>query len=373
MKQPHIKRALLAAGMVLSMVLFAHPSNAAQPPFTVIASKLDNPRGVAVFNNTVYVAEAGRGGAGPCIDGPEGKACYGATGAITRVRDGKQERTVTKLPSLAGADGASATGPHGVATLGFGTLYVTVGLGANPAERAKFGAVGKQFGQLWYVRDNGFKLPAADIAGYEAANNPDRGEVDSNPYGLVAFPNKRIVADAGGNDLVEAVGIGGKQITTLAVFPDRLVPAPPIPNLPPQIPMQSVPTSVAVGPNGSYFVGELTGFPFPVGGARVYKVVPGSTIPQVYADGFTNIIDVVYHNGNLYVLELAKKGLLQAQGPNGDLTGALVKVAPDGTKTTIASAGLIAPGGMAVAGDGTIYVSNKSIFAGQGELLRIKP
>jgi hypothetical protein len=48
----------------------------------------------------------------------------------------------------------------------------------------------------------------------------------------------------------------------------------------------------------------------------VYKVVPGSTTPQVYTEGFTNIIDVAYHDGNLYVLELAKEGLLSgnAQG-----------------------------------------------------------
>jgi hypothetical protein len=37
--------------------------------------------------------------------------------------------------------------------------------------------------------------------------------------------------------------------------------------------MQAVPTSVAVAPDGAYYVGQLTGFPFPVGGARVFRVV----------------------------------------------------------------------------------------------------
>ncbi len=362
---------LLAIGTLGTLLLAALPTNAQEPSLTVVATGLDNPRGVAIANGVVYVAEAGRGGDGPCVEGPEGNVCYGATGAITRVRGDEQARIITGLPSLAGEGGAFATGPHGVAALGLGTLYVTVGLGNDPAARDELGPAGQQFGQLIYVRDNGFKRQVADIASYEAAANPDEGDPDSNPYGLVAQVGKRVVADAGGNSLVE-VATNGK-ITTLAVFPERLVDAPPIPDLPPQISMQSVPTSVTLGPDGSYFVGELTGFPFPVDGARVYKVTPGSTTPQVYAEGFTNIIDVTFKNGNLYVLELVEDGLLQAGSPDGNLTGALIRVAPDGTKTTIPSDGLIAPGGMAIGPDGAIYVSNKSIFAGEGELLRIQP
>jgi hypothetical protein len=33
---------------------------------------------------------------------------------------------------------------------------------------------------------------------------------------------------------------------------------------------------VVVGPDGAYYVSQLTGFPFPVGAANVYRVVPGS-------------------------------------------------------------------------------------------------
>jgi hypothetical protein len=224
-----------------------------------------------------------------------------------------------------------------------------------------------------YIRPNGTRINVADIAGYEAANNPDGGAPDSNPYGLVAQVRKRVVADAGGNSLVQVGGDGA--ITTLAVFPDCLVDAPPFLGLPPgsQIPMQAVPTSVAAGPDGSYVVGQLTGFPFPVGGARVYKVTPGSTTPEVYAEGFTNIIDVAYHDGNLYVLELVSKGLLQAEQPGGDPSGALIRVAPDGTRTTLVSEGLVFPGGMAFGPDGAIYITNNSVFAGQGQVVRITP
>jgi hypothetical protein len=86
--------------------------------------------------------------------------------------------------------------------------------------------------------------------------------------------------------------------------------------------MQSVPNSVAKGPHGGYYVGELTGFPFPTGGARVYLVNPGQA-PQILADAFTNIIDLALARaGSVYVLQITKDGLLAAEqgdmacGPN---------------------------------------------------------
>ncbi len=57
--------------------------------------------------------------------------------------------------------------------------------------------------------------------------------------------------------------------------------------------MDSVPTPVVLGRDGAFYVGELTGFPFPVGGARIYRVVPGHA-PQVFADSFTSVIDIAF-------------------------------------------------------------------------------
>jgi hypothetical protein len=85
------------------------------------------------------------------------------------------------------------------------------------------------------------------------------------------------VAGAAGNTLLRVAPNG--QISMLALFPARLVEGPEPGS---QILMDSVPTSVAVGPDGAYYVSELTGFPFPVGGARIYRVEPGET-PQIYA------------------------------------------------------------------------------------------
>ena len=66
---------------------------------------------------------------------------------------------------------------------------------------------------------------------------------------VLARPARRYVVDAGGNDLLK-VGPTGR-ITTLAVFPDRLVPSPPgIPDLPPELPMDAVPTNVVKARTG---------------------------------------------------------------------------------------------------------------------------
>ena len=246
------------------------------------------------------------------------------------------------------------------------------GLGQDPARRSELGPLGPAFAQVHVVSPLGPPKAIADLGAYEARDNPDAGQpgaaVDTNPTALARRGATRVAIDAGGNTLLR-VGPGG-AIATLAVFDTRLADAPPFLGLPPgtRIPMQSVPTSVAPGPDGSWYVGELTGFPFPVGAARVMSVSPGSA-PVVVAEGFTNVMDVaVDRAGGLWVLEIATKGLL-----SGDDAGALVRVAPDGTRTTVLTAGLHAPGGLAVGRRGEVYVSNYGGSAARGEVLRVTP
>jgi hypothetical protein len=159
-----------------------------------------------------------------------------------------------------------------------------------------------------------------------------------------------------GNALVR-VGTRGRT-SVVAVFPSRIVTAPPgtADRAPAgaRIAMPAVPSSVALGPDGALYVGELTGFPYLPGYARVWRIVPGQR-PAVFAGGFTTIIDLAWGpDRKLYVLEIAHRGLL-----SGDRTGALIRIDRPGKRTTLASAGLIAPDRLDIRG-GQAYVTGAS-------------
>lgn len=91
----------------------------------------------------------------------------------------------------------------------------------------------------------------------------------------------------------------------------------------------------------------MTGLPFPEGG-RIYRVVPGEA-PEVYAEGFTNVIDITFvDDGSLLVLEFATKSLL-----SGNPAGALIRLNPDGSQDSLLDEddGLISPSAVAIGDD----------------------
>ena len=352
-----MKRSLTWALTATLVVALTGATGAGAQTTSVVMSGLDNPRGLAFGpEGALYVAEAGRGGTGPCVFLRGAPQCYGPTGSVSRLWRGEQERIATGLPSYGSP--ASTTGPHDISFLGRGHAYVTIGLGLEGMPRSAL-AVGDQFGWLVHVPASGNWRPVVDVAAYEFEVNPAGGATDSNPYGLLAEPGSQVVADAGANALLRVAANG--TVSTLATFDAR-------PNMtgigPPFI--ESVPTAVAVGPDGAYYVSELTGVPFAAGLANIYRVVPGQA-PTVAWSGFTTVLDLAFGpDGSLYVLE-------HSTGPVFfGLPGRLVKVAPNGTRTTVIG-GLTRPGSVAVGPDGALYVSNRSTSIGTGEVLRIEP
>ena len=363
---------------VVSALLVAAAGQAASnaaPQVDVIATGLSNPRGIAFSpDGRLYVAEAGRGGNGNCITTGDGQpACYGETGAITLIDPlgvNAPERVVTGLPSIAPAGGFGAGGPLDISFLGGGNAQVVMGLGAAASARGILGGKSALLGRVLQVNAAGGWKAGADIAAFEEANNPAGDGADSNPYGIAALPSRHIVADAGANAIFEVRTNG--QIRTLATFPARPVPAPPFLGLPPgaTIPMQAVPTTVVQGPDGWLYVGQLTGFPFPVGGANIYRVPSQGGPPEIAATGFTNIVDMAFDRyGALYVLQIGN-GLAGPGGPPLNAPGKLIRVDANGTQTVI-YAGLFYPGGLAIGPDGAAYVTNNGILPGGGQVLRI--
>jgi hypothetical protein len=355
--------ALVLSAALLALVPVAPAAAHRDKSPKVVASGLDNPRGLDVDKRgVVYVTEAGRGGDDACIAGPEGEEiCAGASGAVTKAWHGGQKRIVKGLPSAAAPDGSQAIGPSDIELLWWDSALLTVGLGADPAARAQFGELGPAFGQLYKLSGHRGIRAVADIAAYEAEANPDGGLPDSNPHSVTTKWGKAYVADAGGNSLLKVTRHG--DISTVAVFPDQPVAAPP--GLPPIA--QAVPTSVVVGPDGALYVGQLTGFPFVPGAANVFRIGKDGKV-EVYASGFTNVTGIDFdRHGRLYVVEFASNGIL-----SGDPTGALIRVNPDGSRETLVSEGLVNPTGVVVGRKGDVYVSNHGAEAGAGEVLRFR-
>jgi hypothetical protein len=389
--------AALGAALLAAATLGAPAASQGQT-VEVVAEGLHAPRGLAIASDgSLLVAEAGQ--AGDLCPEAGGGFCLGPTGSVARVSDGQVERIVEGLPSAGGS--SDIVGPSDVALIDDEHFYLIVNAGGDPAGRAFMPPELATMGWLMRGSSDGTVESIADVAGFETTDDPDAeftgGVPDANPYSVaVSADGVVVVADAAMNALVSVDDAGA--VSLVAVFPPRehLFPAALLAATDPAaesaepaddtapaegeevpIPVQSVPTSVAVGPDGAYYVGELTGGPFPVGGANVWRVVPGQE-PTEYATGFTNIIDLGFGpDGTLYVAEIAHEGLLEFYSGQGDMApaGAVWSVPPGGGEPELLISGdpVTALGGLAVDSDGSIYVSANTLDPEGGTVVKITP
>ncbi len=374
---------LALAAFCTAVGLGVLPTSARAATAEVFATGLVNPKGIDQSpSGALYVAEAGNGGS-DCTSVPN--ACFGLTGAITRVGPTAGEnpvRIVTGLPSIYSGSPRLAVGPNDVSFSRYGAATIIMGLGGDLAVRDQLGPDGANLGKLLRMTGNGRTVAVADISAFEEAANPDHGAIDSNPYGVEGQPGEWAVADAGANSLVRVRPNGKTDL--LAVFPPQMVDAPPFLGLPAgaKIPSQAVPTSVTRGPDGYWWVGTLTGFPFPTGGASVWRVPPWGGDPELCASGFTTIVDVAFDPyGKLYVLEISSGLKIPPNGPPPPLKapGRLLRLDSCGSSPVTVydnadpANGVVLeyPGGVVIGLDGAAYVTNKTVESGTGEVVRI--
>jgi hypothetical protein len=364
--------ALTGAGMAAAPA-GATPSvrtTATPSPVVAVAVGLNQPHGVTIGRNgDIYVAEAGNAkvGAG-CKNGSE-KVCVNESGAIVRITPKGAVKTIASdLPSLGNPGGGdSSAGIAGVTIVGRYVYGVIQNSGINAKTGLEsYGKPGRLLGDL--VRAPLAGGPVKELAAfgpYEAAHNPDHGRggdppIDSDPYGIVAYRGGLAVADAAGNDVL-FVNAAGK-ISTLAVLP--LIKEPTKHGK--FVKSQAVPTSLAVGPDGDLYIGELGGGEAnDVRDVFVYRLVPGHGL-EVFARHLTMIGGIAFdHSGRLLVLEIDTAGI---NDPSKGLPapGALIRINKNKTRTTLAKKGLEFPLGLAVAKDGTIYMSDYGVLPAKG-------
>ncbi|MCC5626365.1 ScyD/ScyE family protein [Nostoc sp. CHAB 5715] len=382
--------------LTFCVAAFSEIKAASAASFSVIADGLYNAGGLSFSpDGNLYVTEAGIGGSGGCVPPASGQGdslCYGTSGAVTKIQNGKTERILTGLPSLALPDGTGAAGPRDIKFDAQGKPYVLIGYGANPTFRDR----NLGYTDLAKIIAPDFNTNSwasvADLGNYELANNPDAGDVGSNPLGFVIDGNNLIAVDAGANDLL-SVNTDGSNLQAIVAFPQEILANPVFPpsgtpsNEPAQVPSegevvrspkaglrpsqfasQAVPSSVTKGPDGAYYISQFTGFPFPEGGANIYRVGADAT-PTVYADGFTQLTDLEFDTeGNLYALQYANQSAWK-----GDFDGSVIKIATNGTRTTLLSGnGLESPSALTIGADGAVYVTNRGDRPGFGQVLRIE-
>ncbi len=342
----------------------AQAVSASSPSVTVVASHLNNPRGLAMAGDQLYVAEAGRGSNVNCQTDPSGGTnCAGPTGSIGVLTRHGVTRLVKGLFSVSGPGGIAAAGPVAVSA-DHGSVYAlfagnTVGIPPTGFPSWLTALARQQFGQFGVVQGSVFDplSPVGDNDFRWTARHQNLVPTqfpDSNPNGLLVSDGARFVADAGANTLVSVDGNGNSHVLAFFRTPKGSI-------------TDAVPTCVAGGPDGALYVGELLGGTYAPGGARVWRVTHthGTVTATVWARGFTTIQGCGFDAaGNFYATEFQMTGL--NEDPTASPLGAVVKISPNGHRSVLGVGQLFWPSGFAAGPDGSVYVSNCSIAPGSG-------
>lgn len=286
-------------------------------------------------------------------------------------------------------------GVTGISPQALGFVWAVTGAGGMPPDPASDTGQALHLSWLTHTRE------VANLFEFEVAYNPHMpgmpgAHPESNPYAVLAVGSRAYIADAAANDLLKSDHRG--NLSVVAVFPDELVstaniktlagcPLPPedpnagFCNLPPMLPAQPVPTSIARGPDGYLYVGELKGFPGPTGQSNIWRVSPHASWAQcgaspdcvkVFEGGFTSIIDLAFGpDGKLYVAELDEASWASIE-IFGQVTGGTISRCRLATKScSVVETGIPMLTALAFGKRGTLWYTRNALVPGGAEVVKL--
>ena len=350
---------LISAGLLIGGSLFTAGPAAAKDQLEVLLDGLSSPKALGVGpKGSVFVGQGWIGAPGPVLE-------YLTTGP-----DRGTTREIT--PPLFVTDIAGTPDGAGWAIVwdGAAALDLVRQASETAAPEVILDIVAYQ---------------TADPDPYDTEGNPTQ----TNPNGLAGLGNNDVLlVDAAGNDLIRVSPDG--TAVTVARWPTEEIPNS-IPGLPPTMLAEAVPTTVAIGPDGWAYVGQLVGFPGTPGTAHIWRVNPFAedavcsvTVPDpdcsVWMSGFTSIFDIAFnpHNGTLYVYEIAADGWLAFEEgfATGDFPPAVLLEVKGDKIQELVPGQLSEPGGVAVGWNGAVFVTDGVIGIGpnpnHGRLIQIR-
>lgn len=341
------------------------------------------------------------------LDGPRGVDALGRGHTLVTEADGTFSMVVERRgeePYTAELGRLRTSFAPAVALGRGGVVYLLTGAAAPPEQAAMAKLSGAEAqrvptaGATLFRWRLGFARPrpVADVGAYQQTD-PDPADLEdapeeSNPFGLTALRSGAVlVADAANNDVLRVQPDG--EVETVARLLPRTVEVPEgLPDIPPgeggplppagtPIPSEAVPTSVTVGPDGAWYVGELRGFPATPGTSQIWRIEPGSTDATCdparprrgactrFAGGLTSVFDLASDRSHLYAVQLSELSWLQLElGVPGAEVGSLRRLDRRGDPAgELAPGRLVLPGGVDV--DDGVYVTGP-IF-GPGALLKV--
>lgn len=283
----------------------------------------------------------------------------------TRVLRNGTTRLITPLPGVSDVDRAGKGGLWALVSAERGELYRIVG---------------------------GRKTKVADLTRFENTVNPANDQKESNPFDLAAIGfNRTLIADAAGNSLL--IWNRGK-LDWVATLPDHRVPTQPVKDaagcpdgppdicgLPPFFDADPVSTSVDIGPDGAFYVTELTGFPATPGTSRIWRIEAGtrhahcgqSSKCRIVARGFTSITDIKFGpDGSAYVVELDEASWLALEGgaPKGGTVNRCTAGSGGQWSCHAIARGLTMPIGVEIR-NGHVFAVTHVLIPGQARLVRL--